>query len=99
MKTSENFQTVPVAATPAGEPAPECQRSLVTAANPSSGTAPLRLAYSVKEASQILGVSEKSVRRLIVRGLLRPSRALRNLLIPRKEIDRFLDDTTGSDGE
>lgn len=52
-----------------------------------------RLAYSVQEAALILGVSEKSVRRLIVRGLLRPSRALRHLLIPRKEIERFLEET------
>jgi excisionase family DNA binding protein len=53
----------------------------------------LRLAFSVKEAAQILGVSEKSVRRLVDRRLLRPSRALRHLLIPRKEIERFLDET------
>jgi excisionase family DNA binding protein len=53
-----------------------------------------RLAFSVSEAAQLLGISEKSVRRLITRRLLRPSRALRHLLIPRKEIERFLDDTT-----
>ena len=52
-----------------------------------------RLAYSVREAAEILGVSEKSVRRLIARRLLRPSRALRHLLIPRSELDRFLKET------
>lgn len=52
-----------------------------------------RLAYNVREAAEILGVSEKSVRRLIIRRLLRPSRALRHLLIPKKEIERFLEET------
>jgi excisionase family DNA binding protein len=42
----------------------------------------------------MLGVSEKTVRRLTSRGLLRPSRALRHLLIPKKEIERFLEQTT-----
>jgi excisionase family DNA binding protein len=53
-----------------------------------------RLAYSVKEAAQILGVSEKTIRRLVARGLLRSSKALRHLLIPKKEIERFLETTT-----
>jgi excisionase family DNA binding protein len=53
-----------------------------------------RLAYSVREAADLLGVSEKSIRRLIDRGLLKASRALRHLLIPRKEIERFLERTT-----
>src|SRR5713226_9475902 len=52
-----------------------------------------RLAFSVSEAAEILGVSEKTIRRLIARGLLKPSRALRHLLIPKKEIERFLDET------
>jgi hypothetical protein len=52
-----------------------------------------RLAYSVAETAAMLGICEKSVRRLIARGLLRPSRALRHLLIPRSEIGRFLDTT------
>jgi excisionase family DNA binding protein len=53
-----------------------------------------RLAYSVHEAAEMLGVSDKTVRRLIHRKLLRPSRALRHLLIPKKEIERFLDETS-----
>jgi len=52
-----------------------------------------RLAYSVKETAALLGLSEKTVRRLIDRGLLKASRALRHLLIPKKEIDRFLEAT------
>jgi len=34
----------------------------------------------------MLGVCDKSIRRLILRGLLRPSRALRHILIPKQEI-------------
>ena len=52
-----------------------------------------RLAFSVGETAEMLGVSDKSVRRLIARGLLRPSKALRHILIPKKEIVRFLDQT------
>ena len=54
------------------------------------GTGIARLAYSIKETADALGVSPISVRRLINRGLLRPNRALRHLLIPAGEIDRFL---------
>ena len=52
-----------------------------------------RLAFSVKETAQILGVCEKTVRRLISRNLIRASKALRHLIIPKKEIIRFLDET------
>src|SRR5438034_10685270 len=54
----------------------------------------VRLAFSVKEAAALLGVSEKTVRRLIKRKLLRASNALRHLLISRREIERFLRDTS-----
>jgi excisionase family DNA binding protein len=60
---------------------------------PQGKAVPPRLAYRVKETAQMLGISEKSVRRLIDRGLLRTSKALRHLLIPRHEIERFLRDT------
>ena len=50
-------------------------------------------ALKIPEAAQYLGgVSQISVRRLIKRGLLRPNRALRHLLIPLSELDRFLAD-------
>ena len=42
----------------------------------------------------MLGVSDKTIRRLIARRLLRSSHALRHLLIPKKEIERFLEQTT-----
>lgn len=54
----------------------------------------MRMAFSVFETAEILGVSDKTVRRLINRKLLRASRALRHLLISKKEIERFLQETS-----
>jgi excisionase family DNA binding protein len=53
-----------------------------------------RLAFSVRETAETLGVSEKTVRRLVARRLLNPSRALRHLLISRKEVERFLTESS-----
>lgn len=63
------------------------------------GTDPLhgRLALSVRETADALGLCEKTVPRLIDRRLLRASTALRHLLIPRSEIIRFLEQTSQSD--
>jgi excisionase family DNA binding protein len=45
----------------------------------------------MKEAAIYLGgVSPITVRRLIKRGLIKPNRALRHVLIPVAELDRFL---------
>jgi len=45
----------------------------------------------IKDAAKYLGgVSQISVRRLIDRGLIKQNRALRHLLIPISELDRFL---------
>jgi predicted DNA-binding protein (UPF0251 family) len=54
-----------------------------------------RLGYTVLESAQILGISTRSVHRLLKRGLLRASKALRKIIIPRVEIEKFLRDTTG----
>jgi excisionase family DNA binding protein len=49
-------------------------------------------ALKIKGACQYLGgVSPITVRRLIGRGLLRPNRSLRHILIPIAELDRFLE--------
>jgi excisionase family DNA binding protein len=53
-----------------------------------------RMAFSVKETAALLGISEKTVRRLVERKLLNPSRALRHLLFSRKEVERFLEETS-----
>jgi excisionase family DNA binding protein len=52
---------------------------------------PERLAYSVHEAANLLGVDYFSVYRLIQRKKLRACRALRGkLLVPRSELLRLL---------
>ena len=52
-----------------------------------------KLAYTMEEAAQCLGVSYITVHRLLKRGLLRSSSALRHKVIPVTEIERFLEDT------
>jgi excisionase family DNA binding protein len=48
-------------------------------------------ALKIKDAAQYLGgVSTITVRRLIKRGLIKPNRALRHVLIPIAELDRFV---------
>jgi excisionase family DNA binding protein len=53
-----------------------------------------KLAYSMEETAQVLGVSYITVHRLLKRGLLKSSSALRHKLIPVTEIERFLKATT-----
>jgi excisionase family DNA binding protein len=53
-----------------------------------------RLAFSIHETAKILGLSYITVYRLIQRGLLKSSSALRKKLIPLTEIERFLRTTT-----
>ena len=52
-----------------------------------------RLAYTMKETAAILGVSYITVQRLVQRGLLKSSSALRHKLIPVAEIEKFLKST------
>jgi hypothetical protein len=48
-------------------------------------------ALKIRDAAVYLGgVSTITVRRLIKRGLIMPNRALRHLLIPISELDRFI---------
>lgn len=54
-----------------------------------------RLAFSIQETADALGVSTKSVHRLLHRGLLKSCRALRRHIISKTEIERFLETTTG----
>ena len=50
-----------------------------------------RLAYSIQEAAEMLGVNYFSVYRLIQRGKLKPCRVLRGkLLVPRTELLKLL---------
>jgi hypothetical protein len=47
-------------------------------------------ALKLKDAAVYLGVSPISIRRLIKRGLLKPNRSLRHIIIAVEELDRFL---------
>jgi excisionase family DNA binding protein len=55
-----------------------------------------RLAYTMQETADILGVSYITVHRLLKRGLLKSCSALRHKLIPMTEIQRFLRETMGN---
>jgi excisionase family DNA binding protein len=47
-------------------------------------------ALKIRDAARYLSVSTITVRRLITRGLIKPNRALRHILISVDELDRFL---------
>jgi excisionase family DNA binding protein len=49
-----------------------------------------RRAYKIHEAADALGVTPITIRRMIDRGLIRPCRALRHVLIPVDEIEKLL---------
>jgi len=60
-----------------------------------SKSAPVpRLAYTMEEAAQSLGISYMSVHRLCKRGLIKASKALRHKMIPAAELERFLKETS-----
>ena len=67
---------------------------IIPKTEPASASAPPptdRLAYSVQEAADMLGVNYFSVYRLIQRGKLKACRALRGkLLVPRAELLKLL---------
>ena len=52
-----------------------------------------RLAYSVLEASQLIGVSYTTLWRAIKRGELRPIKGVGLLRISKKELERFTEET------
>ncbi len=53
-----------------------------------------RLAYSREEAAEMLGVTKRTLDRLVLRGLIRPNRVMRRPLFPRSELERFLNSRT-----
>jgi excisionase family DNA binding protein len=55
---------------------------------------PAKLTYSTQEAADLLGITSKTVYRLVERGMLKAVSALRHKRIPRTEIERFLRETT-----
>jgi excisionase family DNA binding protein len=63
---------------------------IMSANNSSEQTLPVPLVYTVEEAAAALNCSTKTVRRLISRGYLCPSSALRKKIIPRQQVHDFL---------
>ena len=60
--------------------------------SPESSPGSERLAYSIQESADLLGVNYFSVYRLIQRGKLKACRALRGkLLVPRTELLKLLE--------
>jgi len=50
-----------------------------------------RLAYSVQEVASMLNVHEKTVRRLVHRGLLKKSDSIRHIRISHQSVETFFD--------
>jgi excisionase family DNA binding protein len=48
------------------------------------------LFYDIKQAAQALNMCTKTVRRLLRRGKLTSCKAVRKVLIPRKQIEEFI---------
>jgi excisionase family DNA binding protein len=61
-----------------------------------NNTYPGRLAYKLKDAASLLGVSVVTLRRAIHRGLIKPSRAFRHVIISAEELERFLRSTSSA---
>jgi len=57
-----------------------------------------RLFYTVPEVSEMFAISSKSVRRLLARGLLKSSSALRHKRISRASIEEFMSTTVNNGG-
>ena len=57
------------------------------------------LALTREDAAATLSISPVSLDRLVKRGLIRPSKALRRPLFPLAELQRFLSETRGEEGQ
>ena len=51
-----------------------------------------KLAFSMREAALAIGVSSITMHRLVKRGLIKSSDALRTKIISRQELERFLNE-------
>ena len=61
----------------------------LTPQQPSSSITPAALKLSAA-CAYLGGIKPVSMRRLVARGLIKPNRALRHLIFPVAELDRFL---------
>ena len=55
-----------------------------------------KLGYTRHQAAQILGISVESLDRLVARGLINPSRALRRPIFTVATLAHFLEETKGA---
>ena len=55
-----------------------------------------KLSYTLTETAYSTGLSERTIRRLIDRGLLCKSKATRRIVVSHREIERFLSETTNN---
>lgn len=55
---------------------------------------PQKNSYTLKEAADFLSISSRSVERLIVRGILRKSKALRRVIIPGLDVENLFEKTS-----
>lgn len=60
---------------------------------PMKNTAPTKATYTIREAAAYLSVSERTIRNLIYRKLLRRSHALRRVLLLGQDVEGFLEKT------
>jgi len=58
-----------------------------------SSQKPTKNVYTLKEASEFLGISPRSVERLIARGLLRKSKSLRRVMLPGADVESLVERT------
>jgi len=69
------------------------------AARPANPTQPaarplFKLALNLQETAWVMSLSTRTIRRLVSRGLLHPSKASRRWIFSRAEIEKFLTETT-----
>lgn len=60
---------------------------------------PKKLALSAKEAAELIGVHENTLRALIARGELRAVRVGRRVLVPRAALEHLLEGQNPTQGE
>lgn len=65
----------------------------ITMGNPINQNGSGRIFYSVSEVADLFGISRKSVYRLLSRGILKSSTALRHKMISRRSVEGFLSTT------
>jgi excisionase family DNA binding protein len=88
--TKKPATTTPMTKTTTKAQARRAQQLANIATNAVLSPPPLVGALKLWQAAEYLSVSPLTVRRLIERGLIRPNRATRHVLISIRELDRFL---------